>query len=367
MSSPTTFAIVGSGWRSEFFVRLARLLPEELTLVAGVVRRPEAAEEVAGRWSVPTYLSVDEMVSAQHPAFVVTSVPRAVNPEIVAALVASGTHVLSETPPATDLDGMRRLWSEVGGSGLVQVAEQYLLLPGHATRLALVRRGVIGQCSSVQVSSTHDYHAVSIMRGYLGLLGAEQGPVRVQAARYEAPTVDPLGRDGWTDDPDVKDTGTLLGLIDFGDGRSGLYDFTDNQWHNQLRARRVIIRGSHGEIQNDTVLRLAGARSIVASGIARRQLGYDLDLGGYDTEHLSWNGEVVWRNPLLGLRLMDEEIAIGTMLVANAAWARDEGPAPYPLADACQDHHVALAVHEAARTATAVTAAVEPWARELRR
>lgn len=361
MGSPTTFAIVGSGWRSEFFVRLARLLPEELTLVAGVVRRPEVAEEVAERWSVPTYLSVDEMVSKQHPGLVITSVPRSANPEIVAALVASRTHVLSETPPAADLDGMRRLWSEVGGSGLVQVAEQYLLLPGHATRLELVRRGAIGECSSVHVSSTHDYHAVSIMRGFLGLLGTGSGPVRVQAVRYEAPMVDPLHRDGWTDDPTVKTTGTLLGLIDFGDGRSGLYDFTDNQWHNQLRARRIIIRGSHGEIQNDTVLRLAAARSIVASTIERSQLGYDLNLDGYDTEQLSWNGEVVWRNPLLGLRLMDEEIAIGTMLRANAAWAADEGPAPYPLADACQDHHVALAVHEAARTAAPVIAPAQPW------
>jgi hypothetical protein len=202
---------------------------------------------------------------------------------------------------------------------------------------------------------------VSIMRGFLGLLGTGSGPVRVQAVRYEAPMVDPLHRDGWTDDPTVKTTGTLLGLIDFGDGRSGLYDFTDNQWHNQLRARRIIIRGSHGEIQNDTVLRLAAARSIVASTIERSQLGYDLNLDGYDTEQLSWNGEVVWRNPLLGLRLMDEEIAIGTMLRANAAWAADEGPAPYPLADACQDHHVALAVHEAARTAAPVIAPAQPW------
>lgn len=361
MSSPATFAIVGSGWRSEFFVRLAQMLPEELTLVAGVVRRPEAAEEVAKRWSVPTYLSVDEMVAKQHPTFVITSVPREVNPEIISTLVASRTPVLSETPPATDLDGMRRLWAEVGSSGLVQVAEQYLLLPGHATRLALVRQDAIGQCTSVQVSSTHDYHAVSMMRGFLGLLGAGAAPVRVQAARFEAPMADPLHRDGWTDDDTVKPTETLIGLIDFGDGRSGVYDFTDNQWHNQLRARRIVIRGSHGEIQDDTVLRLAGPRAIVRSSIQRYQLGYDLNLDGYDTEHLSWNGEVVWRNPLLGLRLMDEEIAIGTMLRANAAWARDEGPAPYPLADACQDHHVALAIHDAARTGAAVTAEVEPW------
>src|SRR5579875_683319 len=363
MSSPATFAIVGSGWRSEFFVRLAQMLPEELTLVAGVVRRPEAAEEVAKRWSVPTYLSVDEMVAKQHPTFVITSVPRGVNPEIISTLVASRTPVLSETPPASDLDGMRRLWADVGSSGLVQVAEQYLLLPGHATRLALVRQGAIGQCTSVQVSSTHDYHAVSMMRGFLGLLGAGAGPVRVQAGRFEAPMADPLHRDGWTDDDTVKPTETLIGLIDFGDGRSGVYDFTDNQWHNQLRHRRIVVRGSLGEIADDQVVRLAGPRAIVRSPLVRAQLGQDLNLDGHDTEHISFEGAIVYRNPFLGLRLMDEEIAIAGILTATGDWAREAGPAPYPLAEACQDHLVALAVERAADGDGRAGTGVEPWGR----
>ena len=56
------------------------------------------------------------------------------------ALVESGVHVLSETPPAPDLDGLRKLWVQVGGRDLVQVAEQYLLMPGHAARRELVTR-----------------------------------------------------------------------------------------------------------------------------------------------------------------------------------------------------------------------------------
>ena len=57
----------------------------------------------------------------------------------------------------------------------------------------------------------------------------------------------------------------MLAAIDFGDGLSGLYDFTDNQWHNQLRLRRIVIRGSHGEISDDDIVRLAGPRTIVRS------------------------------------------------------------------------------------------------------
>jgi predicted dehydrogenase len=356
---PSTFGVVGSGWRAEFFVRLARLLPERLAVAGAVVRREEAVGEVASRWELPVYRSVEELVDRHRPEFVITSVPRTVNPDLVTRLVRTGTPVLSETPPALDLDGMLALWADVGESRLVQVAEQYLLLPGHAARREIVRRGVIGRPTSVQVSSTHDYHAVSMMRGFLGV---GFGPVTASAARFTAPLVDPLRRSGWTDDDTPREAGTLLATLDFGGGASGLYDFTDNQWHNQLRLRRVLVRGSHGEIHDDTVVRLAAPRTILRSCLIRSQLGYDLNLDGFDTEHIAFDGEVVYRNALLGLRLMDEEIAIATMLLAMAAWCRGEGPPPYPLAEGCQDHHVALAMHESLSSGRPVVADEQPWA-----
>ncbi|MFD1276666.1 hypothetical protein ACFQ51_47710 [Streptomyces kaempferi] len=42
-------------------------------------------------------------------------------------------------------------------------------MPGHAARMALVREGVIGKVTSVQVSSTHMYHAMSLIRHMLGV------------------------------------------------------------------------------------------------------------------------------------------------------------------------------------------------------
>jgi predicted dehydrogenase len=354
---PVTFGIVGGGWRAEFFARLAGLLPDRLTLVGVAVRRPEAAEEIARRWSAPAFLSPAELVAAQRPEFVVTSLPWAANPEVVAELVDAGVPVLSETPPAPDADGLRELWSRVGSRGLVQVAEQYLLMPAHAARRELVDRGLIGTPTSVQVSSTHLYHAVSMIRG---LLGAGFEPVRVHAQRFTAPLVDPLTREGWTGDGAAKDATTTLATLDF-DGGSGLYDFTDNQWHNRLRQRRIVIRGSHGEIADDTVVRWVDERTILRSEIVRAQLGQDLNLDGHDTELFSFDGAVLYRNPFLGLRLMDEEIAIASILTATAAWVRDQGPAPYPLAEACQDHLLGLAIEESAAKGETVETAGEAW------
>jgi hypothetical protein len=105
------------------------------------------------------------------------------------------------------------------------------------------------------------------------------------------------------------------------------------------------------------------SRTILRSSLIRSQLGYDLNLDGYDTEHISFDGRVVFRNPFLGHRLMDEEIALGSMLLATAAWARGEGAAPYPLAQGCQDHLISLAIDEATTTGAPITVGVEAWAR----
>jgi len=357
-SGPSRYGVVGTAWRAEYFLRLASLLPDRLHVTGVVGRDPERTGRFGDRWGVPGFGSLSEMVARERPDFVVVAVPRLSAPTITRDAVEMRLPVLCETPPALDFDGLAALWSAVGASGLVQVAEQYALMPSHASRLALARSGAIGQVTSVEVSSTHVYHAVALMRAFLG---ARFAPATVSARDFIAPLINPLVRDAWTDDPEPKDAKTTIATVDFG-GTMGLYDFTTNQWHNQLRFRRIVIRGSAGEISNDEVVRLTGPRTIVRTPLVRRQTGYDLDLDAFDTDHISLGDTILYRNPFPGLRLNDEEIAIGSMLVAMAAWCRADGPAPYPLAEACQDHLLALAIDQSAATGAPVTTAREPWA-----
>jgi predicted dehydrogenase len=346
----TTFVTVGAGWRAEFFWRLADALPG-LDCAGAVVRSPRPL-------AVPIFPSLEQAAHAAQPDFVVTATPWPVTPDVVREAVGLELPVLAETPPAPDLDGLRLLWADVGDTGLVQVAEQSLRMPSHAARAALVRTGTIGTPSQVQVSSTHQYHAVAIIRG---LLGAGRGPVTVRATRTSAPLVDPLTRAGWTDDDAEQPATTTIATLDFGDGLSGLYDFTDNQWHNQLRFRRVLVRGSRGELRDDEVVRLVGPRTIVRESLVRRQTGYDLDLDGFDTDHIALGPEVMFRNPYVGQRWNDEEVAIASLLEAMASWINGEGPPPYPLAEGMHDHHVALAIEQAADTDRTVRTTVQPW------
>ncbi|MGW4464980.1 Gfo/Idh/MocA family protein [Micromonospora sp. NPDC004704] len=350
MTGRMSFVLVGFGYRAEAFWRLSTALPD-VTCVGAVVRTPRTLP-------VPAFGSLADCLESVRPDFVVTALPRSANPGILVEAVARGVPVLTETPPAPDLPGLRALWDAVGGSGLVQVAEQYLLMPAHAARLAAVRSGIIGTPTQVQVSSTQQYHAVSLIRG---LLDAGHAPATVRASRTTAPLLDPQNRAGWTDDAVPKPATTTIATVDFGGGRSGLYDFTDNQTRNQLRFRRILVRGTHGELRDDEVVHLPAPRTIVRSPLVRRQTGHDLDLDGFDTGTITLGSEVLYRNPYPGHRWNDDEIATATMLRAMAAWVRGEGPPPYPLAEGAQDHLIALAIEQAADTDRTVTTTTQAW------
>jgi predicted dehydrogenase len=306
---------------------------------------------------VPTFTAVEELLGAE-PEFVVPCVPWGWMGPTTTDLVRAGMAVLAETPPAADLDGLRQLWDAVGDADLVQVAEQYLCMPAHAARLTLTRDGLIGDVTSVQVSSTHLYHAVSMIRGFLG---AGRGPVTVRAQAFTAPLANPLSPSGWSGSAEPEPLTTTLATLDFGGSRMGLYDFTDNQWWNPLRARRIVIRGSSGEIVDDSVVRLVDPYTPVESRLIRRQAGIDLNLEGVDLQHISFDGRVVYRNAFAGARFSEDDLAVADLLAATGAWRRGEGPAPYPLAEACTDHQISLAIGESLRSGEAVTTSTEGW------
>lgn len=354
--TPIRFGVVGSGWRAEFFVRMARLLPEQFSCVGVVTRTADRGAEVERAWGVPTVRTAAELAA---PELVVVATPWPVTPDAIRELVARGVPVLAETPPAPDADGLRALWSDVGGSGLVQVAEHSPFMPAHAARIAAVQGGIVGEASSVQISSTHLYHAVGLIRRILGV-GFDE--VTVRATTTTERLLDPVARDGFTGATEPREAWNILATLDFGHGRSALYDFTDNQWHNPLRTNRIVVRGSHGELVDDAVTRWVDERTILTSTFNRRVSGLEQNLDGFDLEHISLDGRVLYRNEFLGARLADDDLAVAGILAATGAWVRGEAEQPYPLADGCQDHLLGLAIEEAGRTGAPVTTAREGWA-----
>lgn len=365
---PVRFGVVGSGWRAEFFVRVARLMPDRFRCVGVVTRTAERGAQVEAAWGVPTVRTVEELLTGavpgaaaapDRPELVVTATPWPVTPDVVRELVDASVPVLAETPPAPDVDGLRALWADVGASGLVQVAEHSPSMPQHRARRAVIEAGTIGEPTSVQISSTHLYHAVGLGRY---LLGAGRGPVTVRAQAFTTPLIDPVGRFGPTGATAPEPRRSILATLDLGDGRTILYDFTDNQWYNPLRSNRIVVRGTHGEIVDDTVTRWVDERTVITSRIERRQTGIEQNLEGFDLHHISLDGRVLHRNPFAGARLADDDLAVAHLLADTGAWLRGDAPPPYPLADGTQDHLLGLAIEESARTGEPVTTVAEPWA-----
>ncbi|NDR53198.1 Gfo/Idh/MocA family oxidoreductase [Actinomyces sp. 565] len=359
---PVRFGVVGAGWRARFFLRLATMAPGRLECVGVLARRGEARAALAEEFGVATTDSLDGL-RARSPELVVPSVSWAAMPDLIRELVDRRTPVLAETPPAPDPDSLRSLWHDVGASGLVQVAEQYTRMPGHAARLAAIRAGAIGTPAWAQVSSTHGYHAVSLLRHFLADDDAPlDGPVTVTARSFPVPLLQPLGRDGWSAVPAVESGQTVLATLAFDSGRTGVYEFTSNQWHNPLLSRRVLVRGTLGEIVDDAVTRWVPDAGAVTSRIEYRRTGRDLNLEGNDLIHASLDGRVLYRNPWVGTRMSEDDLAVATILQDTGLWVREEGPAPYPLAQACQDHLLSCAIDQAAASGRDVTTDVEDWA-----
>jgi predicted dehydrogenase len=102
-SGPARYGIVGSGWRTGFFLRLAQAMPERFAATGVVTRTAERGAQVEEQWGVPTFRTTTELVAADRPDFVIVSVPREAAAAVTVELVGREVPVLSETPPAPDV------------------------------------------------------------------------------------------------------------------------------------------------------------------------------------------------------------------------------------------------------------------------
>lgn len=355
--TPTHFAIVGGGWRAEFYLRIARALPNRFRIDGMVVRNPEKGQVLAQAWGVPTYGTLDALLQAHQPQFAVTSVPWEANPGLVRELAERGLPVLSETPPAPNIERLAQLWSLVKQGARIQVAEQYIYQPLHAARLAFATSGKLGTVSQAQVSAAHGYHGTSLIRLFLGI-GYE--PARITARRFASPLIAGPGRDGPPSEEHLTSSAQVIAWLDFGD-RLGVYDFTGDQYFSWVRGQRLLIRGDRGEINNQEASYLQDFRTPIDVTFRRVSAGANGNLEGYYLKGILAGDEWAYRNPFIPGRLTDDEIAIATCLAGMGAYV-EGGPEVYSLAQACQDRYLDLLIAQAAESGQPVQAERQPWA-----
>jgi len=351
------FGIVGVGWRTEFYLRIAKACPDLFNVTGLVGRTPARTALVANKFGVALYNSVDELVHSTKPLFVVTSVPWEVNPGILKQLAAFGVPALSETPPASSVEEMAELCSLVAKGAKIQVAEQYFLQPHHAARLAFAQSGKMGRITQAQVSVAHGYHGVSLIRRLLGI-GFENA--RVTASAFKSPIIKGPGRSGPPSREEIVESEQVLAWLDFGD-RLGVFDFTGSQYFASIRDPRILVRGEKGEIVNNSAVYLKDFLTPIRVDFVRHSAGEHGNLEGHYLKGIQAGDEWAYKNPVAPASLFDDEIAIADCLLKMAEHARG-GLDFYSLAEACQDRYLDIAIHESARENKTVITETQAWA-----
>lgn len=359
MPRHATIGIIGASWRAEYFLRAAAALPDKFTVKRVLVQSDDSATRVTQKWGVSSSTSLSEFLADAPYDFVVVTTPPAVAPDLTTAVARAGIPVLTETPPAPDVDRLFQLYRDLAGLP-VQVAEQYQYQPHHAARLAVARSGVLGQISSTRMSVAHGYHGISLIRLFLDA-GFE--PVTISARAFIDPAVSSRGRDNWHAEFVEYDSARTFASLQFG-SRVGHYEFDFEQYFSPIRSRHIEVYGARGQIADDAVSYLTGVGRATTTRLEREATGADGDLEGYFLRSISLGDTTHWRNRFEPARLNDDELAVTDVLERMAEFSAAGEPF-YPLADGCHDQYLSLMLNESAATGSPIEVGVDlPWSAE---
>lgn len=349
------FGLVGGGWRTEFYLRIAKALPERFEICGLVVRDENKGKALEVKWGVKTYRTVEELLDNTNPTFMVVAVRWEPAPMFTKLLVDRGIPVLTETPPAPDIEGLVELNKLTEQGGMIQVAEQYHLQPIHAARINIASSGKLGEISQVQVSVCHWYHAMSLIRRFMGLK-FENATISTHSFKF------PLIQNPEKGELKGKlvDSNQVFAMLDF-DGKLGVYDFTYDQYFSWIRTLRLTVRGTEGEIVDNQVRYLENQCTPVELELRRLNAGENGNLEGYYLKGILAGAEWVYENPYIPGRITDDEIAIASCLEKMDIYAKG-GPEFYSLAEASQDHYLALMIDRAVKNNEKIKTVTQPWA-----
>ncbi len=350
------FGIIGTGWRSKFFLRIATARPDLFEVVGIVTRDSASAQEWVQPYSARFFNSLDDLL-AENPLFVVTSLPWDINSQMLTELAERGIPALSETPPARTISEMEALFQQVQDGAKIAIAEQYHLQPHHDVRIQIAQSGRLGTASYARVSVAHGYHGISLIRRLLGI-GYEN--VSITAHRFVSPIIEGLQRGGLPEQENIKDSVQTIAYFDWGD-KSAVFDFTDDQYRSFIRSRQVLVRGERGEIADDKLVYLQDFATPIELDIKRINTGERGNLEGYFFKGIQLGSEWIYKNPLAPAPLNDEDIAIGQCLLKMADYVQGSEPF-YSLAEACQDRYLHMLMEEAVESGETQTSHSQIWA-----
>jgi predicted dehydrogenase len=233
MSEPIRVAIIGTARRSDYlYGPIIAALPKQVELVAVWGRSTDSARRLGESLGVPWYTDLQKLMTETAPQIGIVSVNYSANGEVGLMAVEHGLHVLLETPIAHKLSEADAIIQAAAQRGLkIEIAEQFQRRPLEQIKLALIASGLFGRVySSFNDFAGHGYHGISVMRSYLGF---DAQPVQVTGLVRPYELGEHWSRLG-------NKTATRIetqehGLIEFSDGRIGVFHWTNVGYDSPLR------------------------------------------------------------------------------------------------------------------------------------
>ena len=352
------YGVIGSGWRAEFYIRIAKAVPEKFELAAVLIRDKEKGRVFSEKFGVKVVNSVDELME-EKPEFVVLAIKRGYVSDYLVQLFDRKMPVLAETPPGETQEDLQKLWKAYEEyQPKIQVAEQYFLQPLYASWHKAIENGLIGKVENINISSLHGYHGISMIRWMLGTKGT---PCTIYGKRYQFPVTETYGREGMVFDGETFICPRDRVTLEFDNGQVAFFDFSDPaQYHSFIRTRQLNIQGERGEIDDLTIRYLTGENIPVTQELNRIDLGI---YGNQEWSHFAimLGEKFLYKTPFVNARLNDDEIAVGSLLLGMHRYLED-GTEIYSLADALQDMYLCLKMEEAMKDSyKPVFTERQPW------
>ncbi len=336
------YVIVGSGYRSEYYGRIAATYPE-LFRAMFLCRSEEKAGLLTTHTNIPATTDVKQVMGFS-PDFVVVAVDREHVADVAEEWALKGFPVVTETPVGSSIRKLERLWDlkEKHGAKIV-CCEQYYRHPVLSTGITAVNEGLLGEPSSCYISLVHDYHAACILRK---VLKADGEAYVLHGARKITPVVDTDSRYGAFYDghhnQEVRDSI----FISYGSGKTAIYDFAPTEYRSYIRSRHLNVRCERGE-WNDRILYYLDKDNTPQKKLLMPEIPEQYRI--LDTQALR-DARRTWQ-PELQLDTVWDEYAIAAMLLDVEDYLSGK-ESPYLLKDALDDALFWLLIQEAVK---------EPW------
>lgn len=329
------FIIVGSGWRSLFYVRIAKALPQYFELCALLCRTEEKANRIAAENGIYTTISEQECIDMK-PDLVVVAVNKASLAEVSMHWMKMGFCVLCETPAAMDSETLEKLLEMERKGAKFVINEQYHRYPVYSSLIKIAQSGLIGEPQYLDISVAHEYHGASLIRAFLNVKPSEKYSVKavtksflttLTRTRYEEIT------DGRTE---MKNR--TIALVEFESGKTALYDFDSEQYRSPIRHNFLRLTGTRGEIYNNTVYYLDENNKP-----QRADLEVKCDK---EITEIGCCGKVLYTPPFGLCGLSEDETAMAVMLFETAKYAKKTGNSPYSLEEAVADAEFRIRMYQ---------------------